>query len=160
PILLDRSSDTAAELILPEFRLHSRQWIPRLRHVKHILRVEFVIAKKLKERSMKGVRSRFRDQVNDSATGPPGFRRVHVALDLDFLQSVNRRFDDNRGDGTFIIIHTVEQEIVRRIRLAIRRNGRGLTPVVGSSASSKRTLDRRGCPWRELHECNEVASVD
>src|SRR5262249_37524492 len=60
-ILGYRSSNTAAELILPEFRLHPRQRIPRLRHVEHILRVEFVIAQKIKERSMKRVCCRFCD---------------------------------------------------------------------------------------------------
>ena len=62
---------------------------------------------------MKRVRTRFRDQVDDSATGPPDFRRVHIAVDLDFLQSVDGGFDNDCGDSALIVVHAVEQEIVR-----------------------------------------------
>src|SRR5215470_2581691 len=84
-VFLDRTTDASAKLILPELRLYSGQRISRLRDVENIFRIEFVVAQKLEQRSMKRIRSRFGDQVDDSATRPPDFRRVHIAVDFDFL---------------------------------------------------------------------------
>src|SRR5439155_24262788 len=90
-----RTAEAATELVLPELRLYTSQRIAGLRHIENVLRVEFVVAEKLKQRSMKGVCSRFRHHVDHSAARSADFRGVHVAVHFYFLEGVNRRLHDD-----------------------------------------------------------------
>src|SRR6266851_4769953 len=57
---------------------------------KEVIGVEFVIAEKLKYRSMKIVASRFDSGANNRPGRMPEFRGEVIRLDLELLQSVHR----------------------------------------------------------------------
>src|SRR5262249_17800172 len=114
-VLFDRTPKTPPELVLAELRFRQL----RSSQVVVPVRIQGVVPQEFERRAMKRVGSRFREDVDDSGGGAADVRAIQVRLNFEFLDRVNRRPHTDRADKSLIIVHAVDEVVIRHRILAI-----------------------------------------
>ena len=68
---------------------------------------------------MQRVGARLGDDVDGSAGGPANLSGVHVGLNADFLDRVDRRMHTDGADDALVVVHAVHQLVIDDVRLPI-----------------------------------------
>ncbi len=151
-VLLQRTADAAAELILIERRLR-----PGGRE--EVAGVEPIVPVELETRSVEVVRPGLGDDVDDATRGAADFGGVHVGLDFHLRDRVDRRLDDHGADVALVVVDAVQQLVVLVVHRAVDRDRRRLAAIVGAGAAGERVRHAFVRARHELHQPHEVAPV-
>ena len=122
--------------------------------------IELVVAAELEPGSVELVAARLRDDVDDAAQRSARLCGVHVGLDADFRDRVDRRLDRHRADRALVVVHAVDELIVQDVVDAVDRHRRRLPPLVGPRAVGQRAERAFVGAWNELHHADDVSPGD
>ena len=130
PVFLDWAANAAAELVLAKLRF----WQLRPSEIVVLVRIQRLVPEEFEQGAMEHVGARFREDIHDARGGAANFGAIQIRLNLELLDRVNRRPDTDRADESLIVVHAVDQIIIRHRILAIYGVGRVQAPVVGPRA--------------------------
>ena len=152
-VFLDGSSKKSTKLISLKGRLR-RRW----RGGEIVSRVQYVVADKFKQPAVKLICAGFYHHVHRSPTAAK-FRAHGVFFGTEFLNCVRWRKHHDTAEAEFIVVHTVQQEVVVRDAEPIDRE-RFVGPLVLENSAGNVGPSRAAIgTWSQIGKLNEIATV-
>ncbi len=160
----DRPADGETGLVPEESRGRSGR-----RSVEVVVRVgvEAAVAVKLEGRAVVLVGAALRRADHDGAAGASVLGRGDVRVDFEFLRGVDVGIEQNRVHEAFVVIHAVQDVIIRLRTKAVDSESRraalvvahGLSRVGAAAARGDVAIRAAGDAWRQEGQLGEVAAV-
>jgi hypothetical protein len=86
------------------------------------------------------IRSRARDNVDDTAGRTSSLCGIAVGLDRDLLNTFDVRLDSDRSDNTFVVVNSIDYPVIQRIVLSVYRNAGSVSAAIIRSATTAESV--------------------
>src|ERR1700758_1456287 len=149
PVFLDRPAQLATVLVPLETQRTGCEIIPR---------VHFVIADKFPASSVKLVGSGAKHQADHRSTTAV-FRTHGILFHAKFLDGIGRRLNDNGAVAKFVIVHSVEQEVVVKDAQTIHGKRSPGPVIVGRACSGAGPGRTFVSSWSKKGKLEEIPAV-
>src|SRR5439155_6197226 len=107
---------------------------------------------------MKLIASGFEHHVDDRAASPNVSTEI-VGLDFELLNRIDGGLNDFEADLLFVVVESIEQEVIVRGRQPIHLDGPIASLVLGNAALLDDPLRPGGHPRCEVGELEEITAV-
>ena len=128
PIFIDRSTDTAAKLVLAEFG-------PSAGSLQNVARIEDVVAEELIRGAVKLIGAGTGNDTDHAAGGTAGLSSVVVGLYGDLVDGFDDGAHADGSDDALVIVDTVDGVVIESIILTVYGEAGGLAAIVGAAAA-------------------------
>ena len=154
-VLEHRAADGAAELVLLELGLGASGAV-----VEEVVGVERVVAVELEAAATQAVGPGLDLQVHDAAERPAEFGRVGRRLQLELVERIHAREDDDGLQPGLVVVDAVEHVVVVARPLAVGREGRRRAPREAARAVDVGAGDAAQDAGDRSRQADEVAAVE